>query len=318
MKIGCSKWHLARARSVLSPHLPALADPLLTVSARHLANQHRQQTSWNHADRDFSQISLRRERIRDETDLNSATAEDVLIDLALSALTQLARTELKRAETWFDLFASSDVPTLRRIARSAMVDFPGMTPDQKIEWLIATGSLLDSAVYPETCELINNDYPRTSTEARRKLIRAIRDAVSADETEVCDVASSELQLYDWFDILLRADPECELAEAAFQELQDKHPEWETREHPDLRSRVIGAYYVRRVSPWTIDELLSRPGSAWVDDILGFEPPASREFVGDGHMDEKRAAQAVRVAATAKARWGIEFCDPQRVTICGTR
>ncbi len=124
VQIGCSKWQLGRVRSALSPHLPAVADRLLTVAARHLASQHRQQAAWELADRDFSQTSLHRERIRDEADSSSATAEDVLIDLVRDALVQLAQTESKRAETWLDIFASSDAPLLRRIAISAMVHFP--------------------------------------------------------------------------------------------------------------------------------------------------------------------------------------------------
>ena len=181
-----------------------------------------------------------------------------------------------------------------------------MTPDQKIEWLIASGSLLDVAVYPETCELIDNVYPRATTEARRNLLQAIRDAVATDETQVDDDASLDRQLYDWFDILLRADPDCGLAQTAFRELQEKHQEWEKQEHPDLLFHVEGAYWVNQISPWPIDEMLSSPAADWVDTVLAYEPPSWGEVIDDDRMDAKQAAKGVREAATREISWGIDF------------
>ena len=183
-----------------------------------------------------------------------------------------------------------------------------MTTDRKIDWLISSGSLVDVAVYPETCELIKQAYPMASIEARQRLVQAIDEAVATHGTGSDEVASIDRQLYDWFDVLLRADPECELAQTAFNELQSRHTDWEKQEHPDLLFQVSGAYHVSHKSPWTSDELLSRPGSAWVDAILGFEPPSWGELVDDDHMIEKRGAQGVREASTARASWGIEFAE----------
>ena len=124
VKIGCGKWHLERAKVALSPLFSVVADSLLTITSRHLADQHRQLMAWELADRNYSQPSLHRERIGDEADSNTATAEDVLIDLARDALVQSAHVEPSRAESWINVFAASDAPILRRLARFAMIELP--------------------------------------------------------------------------------------------------------------------------------------------------------------------------------------------------
>ena len=183
-----------------------------------------------------------------------------------------------------------------------------MTPDKKIEWLISSGGLVDLATYHESRELIRKAYPHTSTQVRQRLIQAIRDAAEPDEHDSQDTSDSDHDLYDWFDVLLRADPDCELAQTAFQELQTRHSEWEPRQNSDLLFHVSQAYRVRHISPWTIDELLSRPGAEWVDEVLGYKPPPLRTLIDGDRVDEKRAARAVREASTHKASWGLGFAN----------
>ena len=183
-----------------------------------------------------------------------------------------------------------------------------MTPDQKIEWLISSGGLVDLATYHESRELIRKVYPHTSTQARQRLIQAIRDATEPNEDDSQGTSDGDRDLYDWFDVLLRADPDCELAQTAFQELQTRHSEWERKENPDLLFQVIGGYRVREISPWTVDELLSRPGREWVEEVLKYEPPLLGSLSNGDRMDKKRATKAVRDAATREVSWGVGFAN----------
>ncbi len=183
-----------------------------------------------------------------------------------------------------------------------------MTPDQKIEWLISSGGLVDLATYHESRELVLKAYPHASTQARQRLIQAIRDAAEPGENDSQGILDSDRDLYDWFDVLLRADADCELAQTAFQELQTRYPELEPRDNPDLLVPVSKAYWVRHISPWTIDELLSRSGAEWVDEVLEYKPPSWGSLVNEDQMDEKRAAKGVREAATREVSWGVEFAN----------
>ncbi len=181
-----------------------------------------------------------------------------------------------------------------------------MNPDAKIEWLISSGSLNDMAAYHEVCEVIRVAYPKSTTQARQDLIAAIRTAVVNEHMEGNGYEDFDDQLYNWFDILLRSDPDCELAQTAFQEVQKKHLEWEPQQSPDTLTIPPQAYYVIGRSPWAIAELLSLPGNEWVETVLNYEPPSQWESVSGGLLHEKRASKAVRDATAQNAAWGIEF------------
>ena len=183
-----------------------------------------------------------------------------------------------------------------------------MTPDEKIEWLITSDSLDDVAVYPETCEVIRNVYPRASTQGRQKLIQAMRDVAARDNEVSEGPKGGDRKLYDWFDVLLSADPNCELAQTAFDDVESRHLEWKTKERPDLLIHTSKAFRVREISPWPIDDLLSKSALEWVDTVLDFTPPPwGSSFVGD-LMDEERAAKGVRDAASRQIAWGIDFAQ----------
>ena len=175
-----------------------------------------------------------------------------------------------------------------------------MTPDQKIEWAISSGGLDDVAVYHETCELIRKAYPNANLEIRVRLIQAIRDAVDMRRREGDDEAIGDGELYDWFDVLHRADRSCELAIGAFRGVQDKYPDWEPREHPDLLHHVSAARRIVPVSPWEPSMLESRPAAEWIDEVIGYEPSLSDRFNG------KDAAYAVANVAKKDIDWGLDF------------
>ena len=121
VRIASDNWHLAQMKSALLPHMPDVADRLASVTIRHLANQHRTLVTWDRADRNFSQPSLRRETIVGEKGDDESTSEDVLVDMARDSLVWLAKNKPRRAEVWIKSLGSSDVPLLRRLARIALI-----------------------------------------------------------------------------------------------------------------------------------------------------------------------------------------------------
>ena len=149
-------------------------------------------------------------------------------------------------------------------------------------------------------ELIRKAYPGANPETRVKLIQAIRDAVDMRRREGDDVAIGDGELYDWFDVLLKADRNCELAIDAFRGIHDKYPEWEPREHPDLLHHTSAARWIAPVSPWEPDILASRPAGEWIDEVIGYEPSLSDRFNG------KDVAYAVANVAKKDIDWGLDF------------
>ena len=183
-----------------------------------------------------------------------------------------------------------------------------MTPDQKIEWLISSGGLDDVGTHHESRELIRKAYPRASTQTRQRLIKAIREASVQDENDSQGTSDSDRDLYDWFDVLLRSDPDCELAQTAFGEIQARHTEWEKKDNPDLLFEIEGPYSVCYVSPWMVDDLLSRPTAELVDEVLDFKPPPWGSSIDGDRMDEESAAKAVREVAVRDVSKGLDVAS----------
>ncbi len=124
IRIGIDKWHLGRMMSALQPHLPAVSERLVGVVTSHLANQHRQLVAWGLADRNFSQPSIHRATIEDEVEITHLNPEDVLIDMVRHSLAWLVQNQPDRAWVWINSLSTSDVPLLRRLARTAITEMP--------------------------------------------------------------------------------------------------------------------------------------------------------------------------------------------------
>ena len=124
IRIGIDKWHLGRMMAALQPHLPDVSERLVGVVTSHLTNQHRQLVAWELADRNFSQPSIHRATIEGEVEITQLNPEDVLIDMARHSLAWLAQNQPDRAWVWIDSLSSSDVPLLRRLARTAITEMP--------------------------------------------------------------------------------------------------------------------------------------------------------------------------------------------------
>ena len=183
-----------------------------------------------------------------------------------------------------------------------------MNPDQKIEWLISSGGLDDVGTHHESRELISGAYPRVTTQTRQRLIQAIKDVFASGEMESGEPSHNDRKIYDWFDVLLRADPDCELAQTAFGEVQARHTEWERKDNPNLLFEENGPYWVRDVSPWAVEDLLSRPTAALVDQVLDFKPPLWGSPTDGDRMDEENAAQAVREVAIRDVSKGLDVAN----------
>ncbi len=183
-----------------------------------------------------------------------------------------------------------------------------MTPDQKIEWLISSGGLDDVGTHHESRQLISRTYPHATTQTRQRLIQAIKDVFASGEMESGEPSHNDRKIYDWFDVLLRADPDCELAQTAFGEIQTRHPEWERKENPDLLFEVNGPYWIHDVSPWAVEDLLSRPVAELVDEVLAFKPPPWGTPIDGDRMEEQNAAKAVRELAIRDVSKGLDVAN----------
>lgn len=104
----------------------------------------------------------------------------------------------------------------------------------------------------------------------------------------------------WLHWLLDADPDCELAQSAIDDLQTRYPDYRTSDHPDLTHWTETAEIVR--GPWTVNELLETPVSECLDELLTYQP-------SDLDMYSRRELlSVVEEAIRQDLSWGLELAD----------
>ena len=100
--------------------------------------------------------------------------------------------------------------------------------------------------------------------------------------------------FKWFLWLHEADPDCPLAKQALDDVWQRNPDFQPREHLDLLS-WIGP--LPEAGP-SAEEMLARQPADWLDDLLTFEPTdrdSHAYFVIERNLIE---------AAKRKSEWGI--------------
>ena len=104
----------------------------------------------------------------------------------------------------------------------------------------------------------------------------------------------------WLHWLLDADPDCELAQSAVDDLQSRYPDYRPSEYPDLTHWTETAEIVR--SPWTANELLEMPASECLDDLLTYQPSDLNMY------SRQELLSVVRDASRQNLSWGFELAD----------
>ena len=101
-----------------------------------------------------------------------------------------------------------------------------------------------------------------------------------------------------------SDPECGLVKKRLQDIREQYPEFKPRPWADL-THYSSSGSVRQQTPWSADQLLSKPAQEWADELLAFPNPDPFE---QDRYDRIGLIQAVEEAATKNFLWGIELAD----------
>ncbi len=188
---------------------------------------------------------------------------------------------------WQRRLAKSESPLLRALAVHSVRMDESMSPkpEQKAAWLLETNPLLemkrinDRDPRQDLYKLAEEIYPRLNDERRKAMIESVAENRDVREQ------------YEWYHCLLRSDPECLLAKAAFKEAQSRRPEWKPRnDSGDKR----GGDESKSVSA---DQLLGRRGSEWVPELIDLFSQSSGDLTA-----------AVTKAARTNFDWSRELAD----------
>ncbi len=285
----------------LKPNLDQVAKPLLVDVVRHLAHRHRTFCVWQSVSRDSDFSSLNRSAIEPHEQDTNPESIDVLIDVARDCLAYLAAEQPEAAAHWCDELVREQSPLLRRLAVHTLPVRQDLTANEKIDWLLTGIGLHELSAHHETFQAVRTIYPCIGAEQRKAVITEIFAHVWPIQEEDDKERYAAYSHFRWLNWLHNSDPSCNLAEQALKELQQRYPDFQPGEHPDL-THYITAGWVRPKSPWSVEELVSRPGSQWLDALLRWH---EQDLLGP---NRKGLLCAVEEAATKQFEWGLDLAD----------
>ncbi len=280
----------------LDPKLDAIAEPLLSIAVAHLAARHRTLRAWQKADHGWDPDSWRRHAIEPHEQDDYRKHIDLLIDTARGCLEWLADNRPDAAARWCDEFRSAQEPLLRRLCLHTLFVRRDLAPEAKIDWLLANMDLHDLATHHELFRISRILYPDANREQRERVVEAILAYRFPDERYEQAERLTARHHFDWLHWLSDADPDCALASRVLGDLLETYPDFTPHEHPDLTHWSHTQHGA--TSPWTVEELLSRPAPEWLDQLLSFRPD---EFLGP---DRHGLVFAVTEAAKRDFDWGL--------------
>ena len=278
----------------LKPNLSQVAEPLLSLVVRYFEDRHRTLCMWQQPDiGDY----ISRPAIEPHAQDISVEDIDILTDAARDSLEWLALNQAASAALWCDLLISSDIPRLRRLAVHTLPVRSDLVADAKIDWLLTHIGLHDFEAHHETFRAVKQTYPNASPEQRENLIEAVLAYRWLGEDLSNREENTAYRHFNWLTWLHDADPTWPLAKTKLDEVRERYPEFQKPEHPDFVS-CTGP--VEFQSPWSVEELLSKPAGEWLEELLSFHSTDS--------LDEHLLQRDVGNAAKQEVRWGFDLAD----------
>jgi len=279
----------------LRPRLDIVAEAVLTIAVARLAARHRTLFAWQKADPAWDPESFGRHAVEPHEQDHGYDHVDVLIDAARDCLEWLAGNHPEAAAGWCVQLARSQTPLLRRLGVHALSMRNDLSACQKLDWLFANVDLHDELAHHELFRIMRELYPQADPERRERTLDIIRAFRWPDDEEEQKTRLAARHQFDWLHWLHDADPDCAPTKAALDDIRDQYPEFTPQDHPDLTHWSDTRFGPEH--PWSVEELLSRPATEWLDDLLSFCPESP---IGPDRYD---AISAVAVAAKRGFRWG---------------
>lgn len=297
----------------LRPKLGLVAESLLGSAVRHLTDRHRMLATWQRANRDSDPASHGRQAMEPHSQDNNSDHKnakhknarhiDVLIDAARDCLEWLTEHRYEAAVQWCDRLVGLEAPLLRRLAVHTLTKRNDLQPDEKIDWLLTHAQLHDRAARHELFRALRMIYPESSTARRKSVIEAVFAFESPNDESEQEEQYTARRHFDWFHWLHESAPDCGLVKQALDGVWERYPDLKPGERPDFLYWKGGVEKYHPRSPWSVEELLSKPlDENWIQELVSFQ---GQYWVGP---DRQGLALAVGEAANERVDWGLDLAD----------
>jgi hypothetical protein len=158
----------------------------------------------------------------------------VLIDAGDDVLKWANEHDPNFASSLIGQWIVSGAPILQRLAITGMTGHPSLTSDEKLSWVISNRVVEDVGLKNETFALLAEVYGASSEKVRGEFLAQAEAAMNRE--------GGDYERYEFFNLLSWLHvhaPECTLVTEKLHPIQERHPQWKAREHPDFNSWISG-------------------------------------------------------------------------------
>ena len=296
--------HLHEVWTLIKPHLDELAEPLTRFLIAQMEQRFRIYVYYGKANSHWDPDSMSRSAIEPHEQDKYPRPVHALIDALRDSLLHVHNGCPKDVLPLGNRLVRSKVPLLRRLSVYLISNLSGFSANAKLDWLMEFVSLDDAACHHETFHFLANCFSNGDVENQERVVCASLK-LEVEESSRMQVEHFQFTLLIW---LNEHAPDCRFVQDALERLRERHPTWLAPRHADFNHYTSGGWVHPR-SPWTKEQLLSRPSGMWIDDMLKFQ---SRDRLGEGDGDvmveisREGLWGAITQASDERPEWGVEL------------
>jgi len=262
-------------KKIFQPNLPLFAEKLEPILTSHLIQAHFQLRAFGRANERWDLLSFHRSAIEPHEQDSHPRELDTLVDASRDIIEWMLKHEPDQAHSVVEAWSTSGVPLLRRLAIHGISESSQIDPDEKMAWVLEKDWLYTFGMKHEIFRLLETAYPKSTEPTRLRLLERVSRGPLGQDAENLEEMTREYQVYKLLVWLRRVAPDCPLTEERFKAIQEAHPDFGPRKHPDFDSWMSVGWVGPR-SPLTVDELLAKKPHEEIDWLLTYR---GEEFMG---------------------------------------
>ena len=279
------------------PNLPEYAAELEPIITSNLIGAHNILQACGKASRDYDPFEFHRQSIEPHAQNGFAQVVDILIDAGRDILKHFLISNLHLAVSLMTRWFASEVPILRRLAIVGFAKRIDWSFEEKLAWLVRNGLIYRFKT--DVFWFLKEVYPSAAEGARKSFVDSALVGTSDKAYASLDVQSKAYMVYNLLVWLAAAAPNCSFLRAALNRIKNEYPDFQPREHPELKHWTSGIIGIDPIAGFDIDDLGRHPADRFLDELL-----ASRSADPFG-KDRSRYCSAISAVVAKQPKWGVD-------------
>lgn len=232
--VGRDHWMSHAYQTKIHPHLDVFAKGLTLIVTAVFEEARALVLMYGKAGPKWDPISYSRGSVSSRMQDFLHNGFSVLIDAGADVLKWANEHDPKFASSLIGQWIESGAPILQRLAITGMTGHPSLTSDEKLSWVISNRVVEDVGLKNETFALLAEVYGASSEKVRAEFLAQAEAAMNRE--------GEDYERYEFFNLLSwlhERAPECTRVTEKLHPIQERHPQWKVREHPDFNSWISG-------------------------------------------------------------------------------